>query len=86
MRSRKTRRIGLQLESLETKNAPSAGLAGALHHAAEHRHEHAAAHHARTSQVQAHRAADDNLPRHSGVDAAANHNAGDDNNRNRRGR
>ncbi len=35
MRSRNTHRFAIQLESLEGRKAPSAGLSSGLHHAAE---------------------------------------------------
>ena len=97
MKSRIKPRFALQLESLEGRNAPSAGLSSSLHHVAGH-HAQVEKHHGQRAgddnlarhsgkdERAAHNVADDNLPRHGGLDDGANHNAGDDKNHNRHGR
>jgi hypothetical protein len=85
MRTHSKRRFTLNMEPLEGRNAPSGGLASGMHSLADARREHAGARHAHVQKTQLQRASDDNLPRHSGLDDGPNHNAGDDNNRNRHG-
>jgi hypothetical protein len=88
MRTRANRRLAFQLESLEGRKAPSAGLSSSLHRVAEvHRAEddNLPRHSGKDERI-GHNAGDDNLPRHSGKDDGPNHNAGDDNHRNRHGR